>query len=223
MPNNIIFNETAEELKAQVFGYNGTSLQSLQLDTSGNLKVSGSMSISGPVTVVAESLSIRALSGTTDSVAISGTVTVAGTVTVGNTVTVVAESLSIRSLSASTDTVSVGGTVNVVKTGNSFTENNATITDVVGTGVTLLFDSSQQTLYSYYVKNNASNTIQVRLQISPVNDDDYFINDQLVATDVPPDGGAVVLAPKYFLRYTRLYYDTGTDTANFEAYYNGHV
>ncbi|SKA79513.1 hypothetical protein SAMN05443428_10380 [Caloramator quimbayensis] len=222
MPNNIIFNETAEELKAQVFGLKGTTLQSLQLDDSGNLMISGSMTVSGPVTVVAESLSIRALSGDTDSVAISGTVTVAGTVTVGNTVTVVAESLSIRSLSADTDTVSIGGTVNVIKTGNSFTENNATITDVAGTGVTLLFDSSQQTLYSYYVKNNAANTIQVRLQISPTDNDDYFINDQTVATDVSPES-AVVIAPKYFLRYTRLYYDTGTYTADFEAYCNGHV
>ncbi|MCX7884945.1 MAG: DUF6385 domain-containing protein [Caloramator sp.] len=222
MPNNIIFNETAEELKAQVFGYNGTTLQSLQLDASGNLKIGGSVTISNSVTIVAENLNIRALSGATDSVAVSGTVTVAGTVTVGNTVTVVAESLSIRALSANTDTVSIGGVVSVINTGNSFTENNVTITDVAGTGVTLTFDSSQQTLYSYYVKNNASNTIQVRLQISPTENDDYFINDQAAATDLSP-GNAIVIVPKYFLRYTRLYFDTRTYTANFEAYCNGHV
>ncbi|WP_035788490.1 hypothetical protein, partial [Clostridium autoethanogenum] len=63
MPNNLIFNGTASDLKTQMYAYNDTTKQAEALTISG-----GNLAVAGTVTV-----------GNTVAVTV-GTVTVAGTV-----------------------------------------------------------------------------------------------------------------------------------------------
>ena len=63
MPNNLVFNTVASELKTQIYAAKGSTVAPIQLDANNNVLVAG-------------------------TVTIGNTVTVQGTVTVGNTVTV---------------------------------------------------------------------------------------------------------------------------------------
>ncbi len=116
MPNNLVFNDSAQNLKVQIYGItSGASITGLLVDNSGNLQVGGSVAatIANTVTVTANSFDIRALSSVTDTVSVTGSVsaTIANTVTVTGQVTVTANSFDIRALSSATDTVSVTGSV----------------------------------------------------------------------------------------------------------------
>lgn len=86
MPNNIVFNNVASQLKTQLYGYDGSSVVPIQTDASGNIKIVGvsgdtiPVSIADPVTVTipdtvaitAAELDIRDLTGTRDSVIKAG-------------------------------------------------------------------------------------------------------------------------------------------------------
>ncbi|MBA1335421.1 MAG: hypothetical protein HPY66_1044 [Firmicutes bacterium] len=86
MPNNIVFNNVASQLKTQLYGYDGSSVVPIMTDASGNIKIVGvsgdtiPVSIADPVTVTipdtvavtAADLDIRDLSGTRDSVIKAG-------------------------------------------------------------------------------------------------------------------------------------------------------
>lgn len=210
MPNNLVFNNVASQLKTQLYAQYNEDVIALKADSLGDLLIAGTVNIGNTLTV----------QGT---VYVGDTVTVQGTVNVGNTVPI-SGTVNIGNTVPVTGTVNVENTVPVsgaitAYTTMAYTENNVTITAGTGTSVTLTFDNSQFSLLSYYVKNNATNTITVRLQISPTLNDAYFTNDEIDPTFVAP-ASIVVLVPKYYLRFTRLYYDTGTYTADIEAYYN---
>ncbi|OGO78630.1 MAG: hypothetical protein A2Y23_10150 [Clostridiales bacterium GWB2_37_7] len=116
MPNNLVFNNSAQELKVQIYGItSGAAVTGLLVDNSGNMQVGGSVTatIANTVTVTANSFDIRALASATDTVSVTGSVTatIANTVTVTGQVTVTANDFNIRSLASATDTVSVTGSV----------------------------------------------------------------------------------------------------------------
>jgi hypothetical protein len=235
MPNNLVFNNVADQLKSLVHGHTSTGLAiPLNVDTSGNVSMTvtdldirsltaatDTVSIGNTVTVEATDLDIRPLTGATDSVTVTATdfdirplTAATDTVSIGNTVTVEATDLDIRDLSAATDTISLGG--------RQFTESNITVGSFVGTGVVLQFDTSQQQEYSYYVKNTGSAVISVKLQISPTDNADYFVDDGSGEVSVAAGDKAVLVLQKY-LRYTRVYYNSGAATATAEFYYNARV
>ena len=122
MPNYLVFNYTAENLKAQTFGSTADgTVTSLLVDNDGALQIGGTVTaaiadtvpVTGEVSVTANDFDIRGLSAATDTVSVEGTVTaaIADTVPVTGEVTVTANDFDIRGLSAATDTVSVEGTV----------------------------------------------------------------------------------------------------------------
>ena len=122
MPNNLVFNDSAENLKVQSFGAtSGGTVTSLLVANDGALQVGGTITaaiadtvtVTGAVSVTANSFDIRALSSVTDTVSVAGSVTatIANTVTVTGEVSVTANSFDIRALSSATDTVSVAGSV----------------------------------------------------------------------------------------------------------------
>ncbi|QXE19691.1 DUF6385 domain-containing protein [Clostridium sp. 001] len=184
--------------------------------TVGTVTVAGTVSVGNTVTVEG-TVSV----GNTVAVTV-GTVTVAGTVSVGNTVTVEGTVSVGNTVAVTVGTVTVAGTVSSVTTGVGFTATSTAITTGTGIKSVLQQDTSQQSMYSYYIKNNdAANAITVVLQVSPTDTDSYFVND--VSPVTLEKGSATVLTTKYYMNYTRLYYDTGTNTANLEAYFNGRV
>jgi hypothetical protein len=95
MPNNLVFNDSAQNLKVQTFGTtSGGTVTSLLVANDGTLQVGGSITVANTVTVAG-----------------SVTAAIADTVTVAGLVSVTANGFDIRFLSDATDTVSVTGSV----------------------------------------------------------------------------------------------------------------
>ncbi|WHE06583.1 DUF6385 domain-containing protein [Thermoanaerobacterium thermosaccharolyticum] len=217
MPNNIVFNPVAEQLKTLIHGMQGTTPTPLLLDPTtgkllstvdGSVTVAGTVTAQGTLTVTSSNFDIRPLTGATDSVTISS-----GSVTVAGTVTVTASALDIRPITASTDSVTLGS--------RTFLEDSTAIAGVTGTGVVLMENTGNKSMYSYYITNTGTNTIAVKLQISPTTTDTYFVDD---TTSINLAGGSItVLTAVKFMQYTRLYYDTGGAAATAEFYYNAQV
>lgn len=217
MPNNIVFNPVAEQLKTLIYGMQGTTATPLLLDSTsgkllstvdGSVTVAGTVTAQGTLTVTASALDIRPLTGATDSVVVSS-----GSVTVAGTVTVTASALDIRPLTASTDSFTLGS--------RTYVEDSTSIANVTGTGVVLMEDTGDKSMYSYYITNTGTNPITVLLQISPTTTSTYFVDDG--ASYVVAGGAITVIAAAKFMQYTRLYYDTGGAAATAEFYYNAQV
>lgn len=131
-----------------------------------------------------------------------------------STVTVTAENLDIRSLSAATDSIRISGRL--------LTEDNATFEDVNDATATFIQNTGEYSLYSFYVFNTGSNTLTVQLQVSPTSTDSYFMDDTSGSVGLGPGDKATLVAAK-FLKYTRMYYDTGGVACSFDAHYNAQV
>ncbi|WP_026487474.1 DUF6385 domain-containing protein [Caldanaerobius polysaccharolyticus] len=203
MPNNIVFNPVADQLKTLVHGQTaGGTVTALLTDANGSLQT---IVQNASVTVTATSFDIRPLSYTTDMVSVQSIVE-----TVNANIT---NTINIRSLSPATDTVS-----NILS-GRVFTSATASINNVTGTGTLLLEDTSQKRMYTYYVYNTGAAALSVKLQISPTTAEEYFIDDPSGEISVTP-GSATTLVAQRFLNYTRLYYDAGTATVTAVFYYN---
>ncbi|EYE89499.1 hypothetical protein Q428_02440 [Fervidicella metallireducens AeB] len=238
MPNNIIFNDSAQNLKVQIYGSNTNT--PLQVDGSGNMfvNVANNVTVTGAVNV-SNTVEIRALTYTTDTVTVTGAVNVANSVDIRalsytvDSITVtgavnVSNTVDIRALSYTTDTVTVTGAVDVANSptvqigGYAFTASNATLTSDEGTTITSFkFDTSQYKLYTFYIYNSGTNPITAELEVSPVDTDSYFVSDKSIA--VPLAGGEKqVLIPGYFLKYTRVKISSlAAFTA--EVYFNGQM
>ena len=201
MPNNLVFNDSAENLKVQSFGAtSGGTVTSLLVANDGALQVGGTITaaiadtvtVTGAVSVTANSFDIRALSSATDTVSVAGSVTA----TIANTVT-----------------VSVGGY------GFTSSDLNIALTDVSLTNTAFSFDTSQMKQYSFYVVNTGTAAISVRLQVSPTTSETYFVPDNTSEVALTQNQAAV-LVPGYFLNYTRVQV-LGAQTATAVAYFNG--
>ncbi len=93
MPNNLVFNNVAKQLKTLINGVDGTgTTRQILTDTEGRLELS-------TITVTAEDFDIRPLTGTTDSITIWNTA-----------VTVTAEDFDIRPLTGTTDSITIWNT-----------------------------------------------------------------------------------------------------------------
>lgn len=218
MPNNIVFNNVAENLKTQIYGTTSSgTVTSLLVDNSGNVQIGGSITstVTGTVNV----------SGGNINSTVTGTVNVSGgsiTSTVTGTV-----SISDGSITATvTGTVNIsGGSVSATIAGHGFTSSFATLTAnaSAATNTSFVFDSSQfgYNNYSFYVKNTGTATVSVRLQVSPTTAESYYVNDTTAEVTLTQNQ-AVVLAPGLFLNYTRLrVLGTSEATVTVEGYFNG--
>ena len=108
---------------------------------------------------------------------------------------------------------------------SSYTSDNTTIASIAttATGTALQENTSDKSLYSFYVKNNSTTaSVSVKLQVSPTTAAAYFIDDSSTAVTLGT-GAATVLVPKVYQAYTQLYYTNldSTATAAVEAYYDG--
>lgn len=230
MPNNLVFNNVASNLQAQIYGQNPTGdAVAIQTDANGNIIIGA-----GTITVLGGSLTVLAgtvtVSGGTVTVE-AGTVTVAGgTVTVaGGTVTVAGGTVTVEAgtvtVAGGTITVS-GGTVTVqgsITTASDFSETSTTIfiNPAAGTITALTVDTSAKTLYSFYVFNTAgTNTISARLQVAPTNTSSYFVNDTTTAVIADDTNPKAVLVPGFYLKWTRLVL-SATGSTTVDVYFNG--
>ncbi|MTI48994.1 DUF6385 domain-containing protein [Sporosalibacterium faouarense] len=239
MPNNIVFNEVASQLKTQIYGNNGGTAVPLSVDGSGNLTFTATnldiRSLSpttDTVSVTATDFDIRSLSPTTDTVTVTATdFDIRGLSPTTDTVTVTATDFDIRGLSPTTDTVTVtatnldirdlsGVTDSVTKGGNFFAESNTTLT-VSDTGVALTIDTSEQDIYTFYVANTGAAAVSVKLQIAPTNSSTYYVDDPSGEVSIGAGEKGVLVAQK-FLKFTRLFFNP-SDTTSIEAFYNAHV
>ena len=182
MPNNLVFNDIASELKVQMYGSNGMDLQLVSVSADGGLAMDGTVTLSG---------------GTID-VLTAGTVSVSG----GTIDTVSALTAGTVSVSGGTIDALTAGTV---KTFSLFTTDTTT-SFAVGTSTvsTLVENTSTQKVYSFYVANVAGAfIITAWLQVAPAAGDTYYTNDSATQYTIAPSGKAV-LVPSKFLNYTRL-------------------
>ena len=216
MPNNIVFNHVAEELKTLIYGQDATDVSRVILtDPDGRIEIRQLaattdtvtvQSIVEEVTVTATDFDIRGLTAVTDTVTVQSIV---------EEVTVTATDFDIRQLAAATDTVST------ILSGREFTESNILITNQTGSAAVLQFDTSEEDVYSYYINNTGTATFDVRLQISPTTTEAYFMDDGSGVATVGPGEKQTLVAQK-FLRYTRLVYDAGAATISADCWYNAH-
>ena len=126
MPNNLVFNNVAENLKTQIYGStSGGTITSVLVDSNGNIQLGGSVTatvVAGTVTVVGGNITATVAAGTVTVSAVSqGTVTVVG----GNiTATVAAGTVTVEggnitaTVAAGTVTVVGGNITATVAAGN---------------------------------------------------------------------------------------------------------
>lgn len=130
------------------------------------------------------------------------------------TVTVTAENFDIRPLSGATDSIQLSSRL--------LTEDSLAFEDVTVATATFVQNTGEQSEYSFYVFNTGSNTLTVQLQISPISTDSYFMDDPSGAVGLE-SGDKVTLVAGRFLKYTRLFYDTGGEACSFNVHYNAQV
>lgn len=181
MPNNLVFNDVANQLKTSIYGLSGTNQVQVKVTSDGSVAVTGTVNVN----------------------------------TVSGTVTVTATDLDIRNLNSASDNVTVTGNITSML---NVAESNVAVTSGQ-TGVVLPMNTSNMSMYSYYVKNTAAETLSVFLQVAPINDNAYYMQDSATIVQIAQNNSAILTAEKY-LNFTRLNYSAGGATPSFEAYYN---
>jgi uncharacterized protein with beta-barrel porin domain len=158
--------------------------------------VGGTMTVGGNVTVDAGTITV-----------VGGTMTVGGSVTVsGGTITVVGGTMTV-----------ISGTISALIAGNGFFSLSAALNGV-GTDTSFVFTTSAYRTQTFYVYNSGALSVSARIQISPVNNETYFINDKTAEIQLGTNQ-ATVLTPGYFLNFTRLRIQ-GSNTATCLVYFN---
>ena len=231
-----VFQDSPDNLKSLQYGYDGTTVRTLKLDTSGRQVIATDVGTS--IEVTATDLDIRNLSNTQDNIVVYGNDGTDNRVLktdtsgrqviatdVGTSIEVSATDLDIRNLSNTQD--------NIVIYGNDGTDNRALKTDVTGilqvassktftnlsqnvttadayTGSTAR-DISLQTQYSFFVNNTGADSATVKVQISP--DNTLWVDD---STEFEVAAAAAkVLTPTRFANFARVAYRstaTGSST-----------
>lgn len=231
MPGLPVYQDSASQLKSQIFGYNldEDEVKNLLTDNDGKLIITTDATT--PIDVEAVDLDIRDLINATDSVAVYGNdgtdnqilltdatgrliITTDGTTPID----VEAVDLDIRDLTNATDSVAVygnDGTDNQIlltdDTGKLETLNNHNFTDVnFGTLTTADAyayvagqDISNSISYSFYVKNtDLVYSVNLQVQLSP--DDINWVDDGAVTALLA--NTATILSANKFLKFIRLGY-----------------
>ncbi|ADY56329.1 hypothetical protein Sgly_2036 [Syntrophobotulus glycolicus DSM 8271] len=144
--NYLIFNTSAENLKAVIYGMDDNEPKPIAVDADGLFLFSPLSEI----TVTANNLDIRSLSSARDSVVVT------------------ANNLDIRDLSGTQDSVQLYNL--------GFVEESLSTTAPSGTSFLLTKDISAYRENSYFIRNTGSSTITVTLQIAPVDSNAYYVD-----------------------------------------------
>lgn len=188
MANYNVFNPAAERLKAAAYGWDGSKYTGMAVDTSGRMLLSPQ----NVVTVTATDFDIRSLSYNTDSVLVT------------------ALDLDIRNLSGTQDSVQI---LNC-----GFVEDNITITVPSGTTYLLTKNISAYRENSYFIRNTGGATVTVTLQLAPIDDTNYYI-DNSSAQGVGVSSNNLNAATTV-MKFARLRVVASTNTG-VVVYYNG--
>ncbi|KGK90939.1 hypothetical protein DP73_05660 [Desulfosporosinus sp. HMP52] len=188
MPNYLVFNCDASKLKTMIYGVDGNQFRPIAVDSSGMFLFSP-LSI---VTVTATNLDIRSLSSDQDSVF------------------VVASNLDIRNLSGTQDSVQVSS--------QGFVEDTITTTVASGTTYLLTKNISQYSQNSFFIRNNGSSTINVTLQVAPVDIETYYVDNS--STQSVSASSNNITSTTVAMKFARLKVVASTNT-NVVAFYNG--
>ncbi|PEA52393.1 hypothetical protein CON64_24050, partial [Bacillus pseudomycoides] len=147
----------------------------------------------------------------------------------GGTLNVVNTVSTVNAVNGATVTTIQGGTLNTVNqvttvvaiSQQNFVESNALNIPVTTTNytpipsATLSRVTEYYDIYTYFVKNQTGNTVNILLEISP-NDTDYYPDTEItniVNTVVP-------VTPKYFMKYTRVSYKVTSGSSTIDVWFN---
>jgi len=187
--NNLIFNRTAEQLHSTVYGKYGDQTRPVAVDTGGQIVFSSSSIF----TITATNLDIRDLTAARD------------------TVNVTATDLDIRDLNGSQDSVQISS--------KSFVTDTLSTSVSSGTTYLLVKNIGNYSENSFFIRNTGSATITVTLQVSPVDDTDYYTNNGS-AQSATTSSRNIVFAVTVPAQYARLQVLANTNVS-LVAYYNG--
>ena len=152
MPNDLVFNQNAAELRTLIYGVNGDLYLPVAVDGDGKFLFS-QLSV---ITVSAQNFDIRDLNAATDSV------------------TVTAVNLDIRDLNGSQDSVKVSA--------RSFVEDTVSTTLSSGTTPILTRDISPYSQNGFFIRNGGTSNIIVTLQVAPVDSATYYVSNSTAQT-----------------------------------------
>lgn len=193
----------------------------------------------GTLNVVNQVTTVNAINGATVTTIQGGTLNVVNTVNAvngatvttiqGGTLNVVNQVTTVNAINGATVTTIQGGTLNTVNqvttvvaiSQQNFVESNALNIPVTTTNytpipsATLSRVTEYYDIYTYFVKNQTGNTVNILLEISP-NDTDYYPDTEItniVNTVVP-------VTPKYFMKYTRVSYKVTSGSSTIDVWFN---
>ncbi|KAJ51367.1 hypothetical protein CTM_13045 [Clostridium tetanomorphum DSM 665] len=189
------------------------------------------------VTVTAEDFDIRNLLATLDTVTVTATdFDIRNLLATLDTVTVTAEDFDIRNLLATLDTVTVTATDfdirNISYTDDSIelgsrrvteSSNTTLIANVIGTNDPVFtIDTSIYSDASIFVRNTGSADIGFDVEVSPLDDGNYFVDDGAATVTVQTSTSGLLPVGRYG-KYTRLIFNTAGSSATAELYFVGVV
>jgi len=153
--NYLVFNDSAHDLKALIYGLYGTAtVLAVAVDSTGRLLISPQSVIA----VTATDLDIRPLSAATDSVLVS------------------ANNLDIRDLSGAQDSVQLYSC--------NFVEDSLSTNVTSGTNFLMTKEIGPYRENSFFIRNNGSSSLTVTLQAAPVDSTPFYV-DIAGPTSVP--------------------------------------
>ena len=147
MPNYLVFNNSAQNLRTTIYGADGSAIRPVAVDSNGDFLFSPLSVIS----VTATNLDIRPLTTAEDSVVVTAT------------------NLDIRDLSGTQDSVQIYS--------ERFVEDTTSTSVPNGTTYLLTKDISAYRENSYFIRNISGASITITLQIAPVDSDAFYVNN----------------------------------------------
>ncbi|MBP1863344.1 hypothetical protein BD780_000666 [Clostridium tetanomorphum] len=189
------------------------------------------------VTVTATDFDIRNLLATLDTVTVTAEdFDIRNLLATLDTVTVTAEDFDIRNLLATLDTVTVTATDfdirNISYTDDSIelgsrrvteSSNTTLIANVIGTNDPVFtIDTSIYSDASIFVRNTGSADIGFDVEVSPLDDGNYFVDDGAATVTVQTSTSGLLPVGRYG-KYTRLIFNTAGSSATAELYFVGVV
>jgi hypothetical protein len=226
VPNNLVFNNVAKELKTQMYGNDNGSVIAVAVDADGRLLIGEISSLAYIGTI--DTVNYVASVDTVNEVANVSSVDTVDYVASVDTVTEVTNVSSVDTIDylASVGTVThITDTVDVKIVSNDFSEDIATVQPLAAGAVAtvLTTNTSEMNMYSLYVRNTSDTvTIDAQVQIAPIDEDAYYVNDVASVAGLTADS-IEVLVPQKYLKYTRLILSNNSTAAgSVVAYFQGH-
>ncbi|MFT9495195.1 DUF6385 domain-containing protein [Anaerosolibacter sp.] len=226
MPNNLVFNNVARDLKTQIYGNDNGAVTAISVSADGKLQIGEISTITYVGTL--DTVNYVASVDTVTEVANVSSVDTVDYVASVDTVTEITNVSSVDTIDylASVGTVThITDTVDVKIVSNDFAEDVATVQPLAAGAVAtvLTTNTSEMNMYSLYVRNTSDTvTIDAQVQIAPIDEDAYYINDVASVTGLTADS-IEVLVPQKYLKYTRLILSNNSTAAgSVVAYFQGH-